>query len=62
MNEGIRCQSLLVATLPLAQRLAALRAPEMRHRLLAEATAPTALARRVRTWDRIFLLGDPLVL
>jgi N-acyl-D-aspartate/D-glutamate deacylase len=49
----------LVATLPFAQRLAALRDPELRRRLLAEATAPTALARRLRTWDRIFPLGDP---
>jgi len=48
-----------IAPLPFAQRLAALRDPELRLRLLAEATAPTALARRVRTWDRIFPLGDP---
>ena len=48
-----------MAALPFAQRLAALRDPEMRRRLLAEATARTSLSRRVRTWDRIFPLGDP---
>jgi N-acyl-D-aspartate/D-glutamate deacylase len=48
-----------VAALPFAQRLAALRDPETRRRLLAEATARTSLSRRVRTWDRIFPLGDP---
>jgi N-acyl-D-aspartate/D-glutamate deacylase len=48
-----------VAALPFAQRLAALRDPEMRGRLLSEATARTSLSRRVRTWDRIFPLGDP---
>jgi N-acyl-D-aspartate/D-glutamate deacylase len=48
-----------MAALPLAQGLAALRDPEMRRRLLAEATARTSLSRRVRTWDRIFPLGDP---
>jgi N-acyl-D-aspartate/D-glutamate deacylase len=48
-----------VAGLPFAQRLAALRDPEMRRRLLAEATARMSLWRRVRNWDRIFPLGDP---
>jgi N-acyl-D-aspartate/D-glutamate deacylase len=48
-----------VASLPFAQRLAALRDSEMRRRLLAEATARTSLSRRVRSWDRIFPLGDP---
>ncbi len=48
-----------IAMLPFAQRIAALRNPELRRRLIAEAAEPTALARRVRTWDRIFPLGDP---
>ncbi|HUB15106.1 MAG TPA: amidohydrolase family protein [Acetobacteraceae bacterium] len=48
-----------IATVPFAQRLAALRDPELRRRLIAEASAPSALARRVRTWNRIFPLGDP---
>ena len=48
-----------IAALPFAQRLAALRDPGLRRRLLAEATAPSALGRRVRSWDRIFPLGDP---
>jgi N-acyl-D-aspartate/D-glutamate deacylase len=48
-----------IAGLPFAQRVAALRESELRRRLLAEAVEPTALARRVRTWDRIFPLGDP---
>lgn len=48
-----------IAALPFARRLAALRDPELRRRLLAEATAADSLARRVRNWDRIFPLGDP---
>lgn len=48
-----------IASLPFTQRFAALCDPELRRRLLAETAASTALARRVRTWDRIFPLGDP---
>src|SRR5689334_11121546 len=48
-----------IAALPFAERLAALRDPGLRGRLIAEATAPTSLGRRVRSWDRIFALGDP---
>jgi N-acyl-D-aspartate/D-glutamate deacylase len=48
-----------IAALPFGQRLAALHDPGLRGRLLAEATAPSALGRRVRSWDRIFPLGDP---
>jgi N-acyl-D-aspartate/D-glutamate deacylase len=48
-----------IARLPFAQRIAALRNSELRRRLVGEAAEPTALARRVRTWDRIFPLGDP---
>lgn len=48
-----------IAALPFDQRIAALRTPEMRARLLAESTDDAALARRVSRWDRIFPLGDP---
>ncbi len=48
-----------IAALPFANRLAALHDPEMRRRLVAEATADAGRTRRLRNWDRIFLLGDP---
>ena len=48
-----------IAELPFEQRIAALRQPELRARLLAENTDDTVLARRIARWDRIFPLGDP---
>jgi N-acyl-D-aspartate/D-glutamate deacylase len=48
-----------IAALPFASRQAALHDPEMRGRLVAEATADAGRTRRLRNWDRIFLLGDP---
>lgn len=48
-----------IAGLPFAQRIVALRDPELRRRLVAEAAQPSGLRRRVRTWDRIFPFGDP---
>ncbi len=48
-----------IAALPFARRLAALRDPEMRRHLVAEAPASAARVRRLRDWDRIFPLGDP---
>ncbi len=47
-----------LAALPFAERLAALRTPEVRARLLAEATPPE-MAPRLENWDRIFRLGTP---
>jgi len=47
-----------VAGLPLADRVARLRDPELRRRVLAERPAP-ALAFLVAQFDRIFVLGDP---
>ena len=41
------------------ERLAALRTPEMRARLLAEETPDAVQKRRVNTWNRIFELGNP---
>ncbi len=48
-----------IAPLPFARRLAALRDPDLRARLIAEAAALGARMRRLRDWDRIFPLGDP---
>ncbi len=59
-NPFVDCPSWdSVAPLPFAARLAALRDPSLRARLLAEAPRDPSLARRLRTWDRIFPLGDP---
>ncbi len=48
-----------VAGLPLAERLAALRDPARRARIIAEATTDPALAARLNNWDRLFKLGSP---
>lgn len=48
-----------IADLPFEQRIAILRQPEFRARLLAEETADPMLAHRLNTWERLFPLGDP---
>ena len=48
-----------IASLPFEQRIAMLRQPEFRARLIAEGGADGGMARRVSRWDRIFPLGDP---
>lgn len=48
-----------VAHLPLPARVAALRDPARRARILAEPTDDAALKVRLNNWDRIFPLGDP---
>jgi N-acyl-D-aspartate/D-glutamate deacylase len=48
-----------IAHLPFASRIAALRDPSLRARLLDEAPKEPTLANRLRRWDRIFPLGDP---
>ena len=48
-----------IAGLPFEQRLAALRDPAFRARLLAEAFEGSGRARRVERWARMFPLGDP---
>ncbi len=48
-----------VARLPFAEKIAALRDPALRARLLGETNQDKALAKRVATWERIFELGDP---
>ena len=59
-NPFIGCPSWdAIAHLPFDSRLAALRDPGLRARLLAEAPRDPDLAKRVRRWDRIFPLGDP---
>lgn len=47
-----------VADLPFEQKIAALRDPSLRARLLAEHCDDPVLARRVSRWDRIFPLTD----
>ncbi|MEA2727251.1 MAG: hypothetical protein QOF70_1726 [Acetobacteraceae bacterium] len=48
-----------VGKLPFPARIAALRDPSLRARLLAEAPRDPSLKNRLRRWDRIFPLGDP---
>ena len=48
-----------VAHLPLPERVAALRDPARRARILAEPTDDAALKVRLNNWDKIFPLGDP---
>lgn len=48
-----------IAALPFAAKIAALRDPGLRDRLLAEETPDPVQRQRVNSWDRIFRLGDP---
>lgn len=48
-----------VAGLPLPERVAALRDPARRARILSEQTDDAALKVRLNNWDKIFPLGDP---
>jgi N-acyl-D-aspartate/D-glutamate deacylase len=48
-----------IAHLPFAERLAHLRNPEFRTRVLKEAFEGSGRARRVERWDRMYPLGDP---
>ncbi len=47
-----------VAALPFPQKLAILRTPEFRARLLSEHTEDPTLRHRLNTWEKIFPLGD----
>jgi N-acyl-D-aspartate/D-glutamate deacylase len=48
-----------IAHLPFPERLAQLRQPEFRARILAEAFEGSRRAQRVERWDRMYPLGDP---
>jgi N-acyl-D-aspartate/D-glutamate deacylase len=48
-----------IAHLPFAERLAELRKPEFRARILKEAFEGSGRARRVERWDRMYRFGDP---
>src|SRR5579872_4010800 len=48
-----------IASLPFEQRIAMLRQPEFRARLIGETSESQGMTRRVAKWDRIFPLGDP---
>ncbi len=48
-----------IAHLPLAEKLATLREPAFRARLIAEPCRSEALARRVSRWERLFPIGTP---
>jgi N-acyl-D-aspartate/D-glutamate deacylase len=48
-----------IAHLPFAERLAHLRNPEFRAKILAEAFEGSRRAKRVERWDRMYPLGDP---
>jgi N-acyl-D-aspartate/D-glutamate deacylase len=59
-NPFVDCPSWdAIAPLPFDRRIAALRDPAVRSRLLGETSRDPALAKRVRRWDRMFPLGDP---
>jgi len=48
-----------VTKLPIAERLALLRNPEFRARLIAEPTMDPVIASRLNNWRAVFPLGDP---
>jgi N-acyl-D-aspartate/D-glutamate deacylase len=48
-----------IAHLPFAERLAQLRQPEFRARILSEAFEGSRRGQRVERWDRMYPLGDP---
>ena len=48
-----------IAHLPFPERLALLRQPELRTRILAEAFEGSRRGQRVERWDRMYPLGDP---
>jgi N-acyl-D-aspartate/D-glutamate deacylase len=48
-----------IAHLPFPERLAWMRQPEVRARILAEQFEGSRRAGRVERWDRMYLLGDP---
>ncbi len=48
-----------IAHLPFAERLAQLRQPDFRARILSEAFEGSRRAKRVERWDRMYPLGDP---
>ncbi len=48
-----------VADLPFADKIAALRQPDLRAKILSEDTTDDSLRRRVARWDRMFLMSDP---
>ncbi|HVZ07025.1 N-acyl-D-amino-acid deacylase family protein [Rhodopila sp.] len=48
-----------IADLPFDAKIAALRDPGLKARLLSETPRDPALVKRLRRWDRIFPLGDP---
>jgi N-acyl-D-aspartate/D-glutamate deacylase len=63
LNTFYTCESYAkLASLPFEQRIAELKKPEMRARILAESIDPDpaiVLGRLVRQFDHMFLLGDP---
>jgi len=48
-----------IAALPFERKLEILRDPTFRARLIAEETVNPVQKKRLNTWDRIFVLGDP---
>jgi N-acyl-D-aspartate/D-glutamate deacylase len=48
-----------IAHLPFTEKLALMRQPELRARILGEAFEGSRRGQRVERWDRMFLLGDP---
>jgi N-acyl-D-aspartate/D-glutamate deacylase len=48
-----------IAELPFAEKITALRQPDLRARILSEETGNDAMRQRVRRWDRMFPMSDP---
>jgi N-acyl-D-aspartate/D-glutamate deacylase len=48
-----------IADLPFAEKIAALRQPDLRAKILSEDTTDDSLRRRVARWDRMFPMSDP---
>ncbi len=60
-NPFMLCPSFrAIAHLPFEEKMAILRQPEFRAKLLAEECPDPVIGHRTRTWDKIFQLNDPV--
>jgi N-acyl-D-aspartate/D-glutamate deacylase len=60
-NPFMLCPSFkAIAHLPFEEKMAILRQPEFREKLLAEEFPDPTISHRTRSWDKIFQLNDPV--